>query len=99
MKIGIPKERREGEARAAATPDSVKKFISLGAEVAIESGAGAGASISDEAYAAAGAKIVPDAAGAVADADVIELEVLHAAETPVDIGAGDAQVGAEVRDR
>ncbi len=71
MKIGIPKERREGEARAAATPDSVKKLISLGAEVTIESGAGAGASISDEVYAAAGAKIVPDAASAVADADVV----------------------------
>ncbi len=71
MKIGIPKERREGEARAAATPDSVKKLIGLGAEVTIESGAGAGAAISDEAYAAAGAKIVPDAASAVGDADVI----------------------------
>ena len=92
MKIGIPKERREGEARAAATPDSVKKFISLGAEVAIESGAGAGASISDEAYAAAGAKIVPDAAGAVADADVI-LKV----QRPLAAGEGQSEIAAAKR--
>ncbi|MCC7045999.1 MAG: Re/Si-specific NAD(P)(+) transhydrogenase subunit alpha [Alphaproteobacteria bacterium] len=71
MKLAIPKERREGEARAAATPDSVKKLIGLGFEVTVEAGAGAGAAISDEQYAAAGAKIAPDAASALADADVI----------------------------
>ena len=71
MKLAIPKERREGEARAAATPDSVKKLIGLGFEVTVEAGAGAGASIPDEAYAAAGAKIAPDAASALADADVV----------------------------
>jgi NAD(P) transhydrogenase subunit alpha len=71
MKLAIPKERREGEARAAATPDSVKKLIGLGFEVTVEAGAGAGASIPDEQYAAAGAKVAPDAAAALADADVV----------------------------
>ncbi len=71
MKLAVPKERREGEARAAATPDSVKKLIALGFEVTVESGAGAGASIADEQFAAAGARIVSDAAAALADADVI----------------------------
>jgi NAD(P) transhydrogenase subunit alpha len=64
MKIGIAKERRAHELRVAVTPDTVKKFIGLGAEVAIETGAGLGSSYTDEAYAAAGAKVVPDEAAA-----------------------------------
>ncbi len=40
MKIAIPKERRAGEARVAASPDTVKKYIGMGFEVVVESGAG-----------------------------------------------------------
>ena len=47
MKIGIAKERRAHELRVAVTPDTVKKFIGLGAEVAIETGAGLGSSYTD----------------------------------------------------
>ena len=36
MKIGIAKERRAHELRVAVSPDTVKKLIGLGAEVAIE---------------------------------------------------------------
>ena len=43
MKLAVLKERRAGEARVAATPDTVKKLKSLGLEVIVESGAGAGA--------------------------------------------------------
>ena len=71
MKLSIPKERREGERRAAATPDSVKKLIALGFEVTIETGAGEGAAISDQAYRDAGAAIAPDAASALGDADLV----------------------------
>ncbi|MDY0884154.1 Re/Si-specific NAD(P)(+) transhydrogenase subunit alpha [Dongia soli] len=71
MKIAILKERRADEKRCAATPDTVKKYISLGAEVCIESGAGESAAIADPAFTAAGATIVPEAAAAVADADLI----------------------------
>jgi NAD(P) transhydrogenase subunit alpha len=71
MKLTIAKERREGEARAAATPDSVKKLIALGFAVTVESGAGAGASISDQAYKDAGAAIAPDRDSALKDADVV----------------------------
>ena len=42
MKLAIPKERRAGEARVAATPDTVKKLIALGLEVVVEAGAGGG---------------------------------------------------------
>lgn len=57
MKIAVMKERRKGETRVAATPDSIKKLIALGATVAVEKGAGAGSRISDEAYEQAGATI------------------------------------------
>ena len=71
MKIGIAKERRAHELRVAVTPDTVKKFIGLGAEVAIETGAGLGSSYTDEAYAAAGARIAADEAAAISDADIV----------------------------
>jgi NAD(P) transhydrogenase subunit alpha len=56
MKIAVVKEAA-GETRCAAIPETVKKFIALGAEVAVESGAGEGASIADSEFAAAGAKV------------------------------------------
>src|SRR5262249_18131476 len=71
MRIGVIKERRAHEARIAVSPETVKKLHALGAETTIESGAGAGASFGDEALAAAGARIVPDAAAALAEADIV----------------------------
>jgi len=71
MKIAILKERRADEKRCAATPDTVKKYIALGATVAVEAGAGESAAIADSAFVAAGATIVVDAATAVADAELI----------------------------
>ncbi|MEQ8310516.1 MAG: NAD(P)(+) transhydrogenase (Re/Si-specific) subunit alpha, partial [Sphingopyxis sp.] len=47
MRIAVLKELAPGETRVAATPETVKKFIGLGAEVAIESGAGETASVAD----------------------------------------------------
>ena len=57
MKIAVLKERAAGENRVSATPETVKKFAALGAEMAVEAGAGAGASIPDADYAAAGASL------------------------------------------
>jgi NAD(P) transhydrogenase subunit alpha len=71
MKIGIVKERREGEHRCAVSPDTVKKYVGLGAQVAIETGAGVAAAITDEAFKAAGAEIVGDAAAALGGADLV----------------------------
>jgi len=62
LRIAVLKERANGEARVSATPETVKKFIALGAAVAVESGAGEAASIADADYAAAGAELVKDAA-------------------------------------
>src|SRR3954454_7747575 len=70
MKIAVPAEADKVETRVAATPDTVKKFIGLGGEVAVEAGAGAGARITDAEFAAAGARI-GDKATTLADADIV----------------------------
>jgi NAD(P) transhydrogenase subunit alpha len=71
MKIAVLKERRPGETRVAATPDTVKKLVGLGCQVVVESGAGMTASIADTDYTAAGATIANDVAAAVANADLV----------------------------
>ncbi len=71
MRLAIPKETREFEPRVAATPETVKKFIGSGAELAVQAGAGDGANIPDAAYQAAGAAIAKTFAAAVKGADVI----------------------------
>ena len=68
MKIAIAKEIAAGEPRVAAVPDTVKKLKALGADIAIEPGAGIGSGVPDAEYEAAGAAINPDA---VKDADII----------------------------
>jgi NAD(P) transhydrogenase subunit alpha len=57
VKIAVLKEAAAGERRVSATPETVKKFTALGAEVAVEQGAGDTASITDQAYADAGAAV------------------------------------------
>ena len=57
MKIAVLKETAARETRSAAIAETVKKFVALGADLAIEAGAGALALVSDEEFAAAGAKI------------------------------------------
>ncbi|MCZ7659589.1 MAG: Re/Si-specific NAD(P)(+) transhydrogenase subunit alpha [Xanthobacteraceae bacterium] len=71
MKIAIPAEIEAGEPRVAATPETVKKMKALGAEVAVEAGAGSKSGIPDDDFAAMGATIAPSAAEAVRDADVV----------------------------
>ncbi|HEU4961085.1 MAG TPA: NAD(P) transhydrogenase subunit alpha [Sphingomonas sp.] len=70
MKIALLKEAAEGERRVAATPETVKKFVGLGAEVAVERGAGLDAAIADADYGAAGASLA-DRAATVRDADIL----------------------------
>ncbi len=70
MKIAVLKEQLAGERRVAATPETVKKFVGLGASVAVEAGAGEHASISDTQFADAGATVA-DRASTVAGADIL----------------------------
>ncbi|MBK6706387.1 MAG: NAD(P) transhydrogenase subunit alpha [Sphingomonadales bacterium] len=69
-KIAVLKEVAPGESRVAASPETVKKFIALGASVAVEKGAGLAASISDAEYEAVGATI-GSASAVVKDAAIL----------------------------
>ena len=71
MKISVLKERRPGETRVAATPETVKKLIGLGHSLTIESGAGTVAGFPDSAFTEAGASIASGAAAAATGADII----------------------------
>jgi NAD(P) transhydrogenase subunit alpha len=71
MRLVVLRESAEGERRVAATPETVRKLKSLGATLAVESGAGESASIADAAYAEAGAEIVNGRQALVAGADAI----------------------------
>ena len=70
VSIAVLKEQASGETRVAATAETVRKFISLGATVAVEAGAGLGASIADADFVAAGARI-GTAADILGGADII----------------------------
>jgi len=69
MKIAIPTEIEPGEPRVAATADSVKRMVGMGAEVAVEKGAGERAGILDKEFEGAGAKIAGK--DAVNGADIV----------------------------
>ena len=69
--IAVTKERRAGETRVAAVPETVKKLIAAGFEVVIETGAGVSASFPDQAFADAGATIAKSAKDAIAKADIL----------------------------
>jgi NAD(P) transhydrogenase subunit alpha len=68
MKIAVGAEADPSEPRVAATPDTVKKMIGLGAEVAVQPGAGVKSGILDADYTAAGATVSADA---VNGADIV----------------------------
>ena len=81
LKVFVPKERRSGETRVAATPDTVKKLVKENVEVVVEASAGEAASFLDKAYEAAGAKLTTNIKEAWSTADIV-LKVTEAAENP-----------------
>ena len=58
MLIGVVAETHPRETRVAASPETVKKYIALGAEVAVQRGAGIAAGVMDADYQSAGARLV-----------------------------------------
>jgi NAD(P) transhydrogenase subunit alpha len=61
MKVAVAAEVEADEPRVAATPETIKKIIALGAEVAVELGAGVKSGVLDADYTAAGASVTADA--------------------------------------
>ena len=71
MKISVLKERRPGETRVAATPETVKKLVGLGHSVTVEQGAGTVAGFLDAAFTEAGATLAGSPAEAAKGADIV----------------------------
>ncbi|WP_332682061.1 Re/Si-specific NAD(P)(+) transhydrogenase subunit alpha [Bosea sp. (in: a-proteobacteria)] len=71
MRIAVPAETQGAETRVAATPETVRKFIGLGAEVVVETGAGTASGIGDTDYEAAGASIAKNAKEALKGAAIV----------------------------
>jgi NAD(P) transhydrogenase subunit alpha len=71
MHIGVPTETAPGERRVALVPESCRKLIQAGYEIAVEAGAGEEAGYADAAYRDAGASIQPDRAALVAGVDIL----------------------------
>ncbi len=91
MRIGVPRESKPGETRAAATPKTVEQIKKLGYDVLVESGAGVASSFADDAFLAAGAEVIGEE---VWDAEIIfkinaltdaELARLQAGQTIVSL--------------
>ena len=71
LTIAVTRERHQGETRCAVTPDTVKKFVAMGAAVSIEAGTGQASSIPDADYVAAGATVKPDTRAVLDGADLL----------------------------
>jgi len=82
MRIAVPAETQGAETRVAATPETVRKFIGLGAEIVVETGAGTASGISDADYEAAGATIAKSAKDALTGAAII-LKVRRPAQSEI----------------
>jgi H+-translocating NAD(P) transhydrogenase subunit alpha len=88
VKVFVPRERRPGETRVAATPETVRRMVKLGLAVAVERGAGEASLFHDAEFETAGATLVDDPAAGWGEADVV-LKV-----TPPDAGEGRLKPGA-----
>jgi proton-translocating NAD(P)+ transhydrogenase subunit alpha len=71
VRIAVPRETGPGERRVALVPESCRKLVQAGYEIAIESGAGEAAGFPDSSYTDAGAAIVSDPAALLGSADII----------------------------
>lgn len=71
MRIAVPKESAPREQRVALVPESCKKLIQAGYDIAVEAGAGVSAGFSDAAYQEMGATVVADPAALLGSADLV----------------------------
>lgn len=71
MRIAVPTESDKTESRVAATPDTVKRFVGLGADVVVQTGAGKASRIPDAEYREAGAEIAKSAKATYEGADIV----------------------------
>ena len=99
MRIGVPRERKDGECRVALTPDGAQSLVAAGHQIMVERGAGEKVGFSDAAYVAAGARIAADAASAFDCPLVVKVKELQRGEIallkPATTVMGFAQLGRD----
>jgi proton-translocating NAD(P)+ transhydrogenase subunit alpha len=88
--VFVPKEPSEGEARVAATPETVGKLVKAGLTVTVESGAGLAAGFLDQDYVETGGRISTDARAAYGAAGI--LLKLNPPEHRADLGSSEAEM-------
>ena len=71
MKVGIPKEIKQGESRVGMTPAGVSEFVKRGHTVYVQHTAGDGSGFPDKEYEEAGASILPTMEEVYAASDMI----------------------------
>jgi len=71
MRIAVPRESAPGERRVALVPESCKKLIQIGYDIAVESSAGGAAGFPDATYVDAGAAVQSDPAALLGAADLV----------------------------
>ena len=89
MRIGVPAESVAGEARVAATPETVKKLVAQGHVVVVQAGAGVAAGAVDADYEAVGAQMVTAA-------EALGAELVLKVRRPQDAELAQMQRGATV---
>ena len=83
MRMGVPRERAEGEARVALIPPVARRLVDRGIHVSVEAGAGEGSDWSDEAYRDAGCEVLDDRAEVFERSDVVvQVRALGADDLP-----------------
>ena len=80
MRIGVPREIKDGEGRVGAVPEGVQSLVRRGHEVLVEARAGMGSGFQDADYAAAGARIVAGPGEVFACPLVVKVKELQPAE-------------------
>jgi len=82
MRIGVPRETKDGERRVAVTPAGARALVAAGHVVVVECGAGAGVGFADDEYRAAGATLTGDAAAAWGCPLIVKVKEIQRAEYP-----------------
>jgi len=83
MRIGVPRERKDGERRVGLLPDGAAALSASGHTVLVECGAGQHVGFDDASYIAAGARVVPDAAEVFGCELIVKVKELQRAEWPL----------------
>jgi alanine dehydrogenase len=83
MRIGVPRERKDGERRVGLLPEGVAVLIASGHVVLVERGAGERVGFDDAAYVSAGADVVPEAAEIFGCPLIVKVKELQRSEWPL----------------